>query len=232
MTTSTLTEARQVGKVANLRAAGTTTIAGAVAMLVGTAFWGASGTDLEAALEDGTVGDYLTDVAANGTVLSANLGFWILGIVLLGIGGTMLSTHGNPDSPATSVVRFAFSAGPAASIVFFSIWLGMVVGLAPAHVAGQQVVGTAVALGYAVTIADSVATVLIVAVGAASIAVAGRDTWVPQWLFRWGMLAAVLGGVAMIPVVSGAPAPLGLPVVPVGLGFMLASGIVAVRHNR
>lgn len=213
------------------RAAGITAIVAAVTMLTGTAFWVASGTDLWAALEGDTIGEYLTDVAANSTLVTANLGFWILGAILLGLGGIMLSTLGDQDSPATAVARFAFTAGPAASIVFFSVWLGMVLGLAPAFVAGDQVEAVALALGHAIVIADEFATALILSLGGAALAVAGRHTWVPRWLFRWAMLSAVLGVLAIVALIVDALATLAFAIVPVGIGFMIAAGITALRHD-
>jgi len=213
------------------RAAGITAIAGAVAMLVGTAFWAASGADLDAALEDNTIADYLTDAAANGTVLTTNLGFWIFGVTLLGLGGILLSRLGDQGSPATAVAQFAFTAGPAAAIVFFSVWLGIVLGLAPAHVAGAQVEATALALGHAASIADWIATVIILSVGGAAIAVAGRDTWVPRWLLRWAGLTAALGVLAIVGLLVDARTTLAMPVLPVGIGFMIAAGVTAIRRG-
>ena len=216
---------------ARRRAAGITAIVGAVTMLIGTAFWVVSGTDLDAALEGDTIGEYLTDVAASSTLVTANLGFWILGVILLGLGGIMLSTLGDQDSPATAVARFAFTVGPAAGIVFFSVWLGIVLGLAPAHVAGDQVEAIALALGQAASIADWVATVVILSLGGAALAVAGRSTWVPPWLFRWAMLTAVLGALGIVGLMVGARTTLTVPIVAVGIGFMIASGITALRHD-
>lgn len=213
------------------RAAGFTAIAGAVSMLVGSAFFVASGAGLDAALEDSTIGDYLTDAAANSTALTANLGFWILGVMLLGLGGIMLSRFGDQDSSTIAVARFAFTAGPAAAIVFFSIWLGIVLGLAPAHVAGAQVEATALALGHAASIADWIATVVILSLGGAALAVAGRATWVPRWLFRWAMLSVAFGALAIVGLVTDARTTLSVPIVPVGLGWMIAAGITAIRRS-
>lgn len=231
-TTPANTDIHQGDPGTRRRAAGIMAILGGVTMLTGSAFWAVSGTDLDAALEADAIGDYLTDAAANSTLLTANLGFWILGVILLGLGGIMLSTLGDQNSPATAVARFAFTAGPAAGIVFFSIWLGIVLGLAPAHIAGEQVEAIALALGHASSIADWVATVIILSLGGAAVAVAGRGTWVPRWLFRWAMLTAVLGALSIVGLIFFARnAALGFPVVPVGIGFMIASGITALRRG-
>ncbi len=216
---------------ADFRAAGATSIAGAATMLTGTGFWAAAGADIDAALDDGTVAEYLVEAAGSTTLLTANLGLWILGVVLLGIGGLLLARLGDADSPAAAVARFAYIAGPAAAIVFFSLWLGIVLGLAPAHAAGEAVVGTAAALAHAVSTADWVATILIVAVGAAAVAQAGRDTWVPRWLFNWALVALAAGGLAIVGLLVDARSSLAMPVVPVGLGWTIAAGITAVRRG-
>ena len=213
------------------RMAGLTAIAGAITMLVGTALWAVSGANLDGALEDNTMGAYLAEAAAEGATLTANLGFWIVGVLLLGLGGILLSRLGDSDSAATAVARFAFTVGPAAGIVFFSVWLGIVLGLAPAHVAGEQVEATALALGHAASVADWVATIVILSLGGVAVAVAGRDTWVPRWLFRWAMLLAASGGLAALGLIIDARTTLAMPIVPIGIGFMIASGVVAIRRG-
>ncbi len=212
------------------RLAGLAAITGAVAMLAGAVLWAASGADLDAALADGTMADYLVEAADNSALLTANLGTWIFGVLLLGIGGILLARLGHDDAPAGALARFAYTAGPAAAIVFFSLWLGIVLGLAPAHGAGEPVIGAAVAMGYAASIADWVATVLIVGVGAAAVAHAGRDTWVPRWLFNWAMVALAAGALAIAGLLAGAPG-VGMPIIPIGLGWTIAAGITAVRRG-
>ncbi len=214
-----------------LRTAGMTTAVGAAVMLLGTVFWAASGADLDGALENGTIGEYLTEASANQTLLAINLSLWILGVLVMGAGGILLSRHGAGDGDAAAIARAAFTAGPAAAIVFFSMWLGIVLGLAPAYVAGASVEPVAVALGEAASIADWIATVLILGVGAVALAFAGRESWVPRWLFRWGLVSGAAGALAIAGLVLDMRTTLAFPDVVIGLGFLIAAGIVAIRHD-
>ena len=230
MTATTLERPSVRARFSAARIGGATIITGALIMLTGTAIWAASGADLDAALDDGSIAAYLTDAASSGTALTLNLGFWILGVLTMGAGGLLLSRLGG-DSAAAAIARAAFTAGPAAAVVFFSVWLGIVLGLAPAHVAGESVAGVAVALGHAVSIADWVATVVILSVGGGALALAGRDTWVPRWLMRWAVVVVAAGALAIVGLVVGARSTIAMPVVPIGIAYLIAAGVAAIRHD-
>jgi hypothetical protein len=198
-------------------------------MIAGAAVLGSTGTDLDGALLDGTVGEYLTEAAASSTALTVNLGLWILGALLMGLGGGVLAGQARSGWPAATA-RFGFTAGPAAAVMFFSIWLGIVLGLAPAHVAGESVISTAVALGHTATIADWIGTVLILSVGGGALALSGRGTWSPRWLVVWGIAAAVAGAVAIIGLIIGQRG-MGFIVVPVGFGLVIACAVTVIRRS-
>lgn len=231
MTTSTFVSNHEQA-IDGTRTAGVAAIVAALTMLTGTGFWAASGADLDAALEHGRIGDYLGAAAADSTMLTLNLGFWIAGVVLLGVAGNLLVGLGDKDSAAASVARFAFTAVPAAAVVYFSVWLGIVLELAPAHLAGQQVEATARALAQAVSLADWIGTVVILALGGAALALSGRGSWVPRWLLVWAMVSAVAGVSTLAGLVLDMRTSLALPIVPIGLGFMIAAGITALRRAR
>jgi hypothetical protein len=214
------------------RLAGWITIAGNLTMLVGTAFLVIADADLDTALEDNAIGDFLTQAAANGSALTANLGFWILGVVILGIGGVLLSGLGDQDSPATAVARFSFTAGPAAAMVVYPAWLGIVLGLAPAHAAGENVDAVAMALGHATSTADWVFTIVVLGIGPFALAMAGRGSWVPRWLYRWGMIAIAFGAITATGLIFDIRTILAAPILPVGMGFLIAAGIVAIRGSN
>jgi hypothetical protein len=218
-------------RAAHTSAAGWTTIIGVIIMLAGTGFWAASGADIDVAAESNAIGEYLTRVAANGTLLTINLGMWIIGVVVLGLGGIMLARLGDQDSPGTDVARFAFTITPAAAMVVYTMWLGIVLGLAPTYVAGASVEGGAAALVHATSLGDWVMTIPVLSLGTAAISLAGRDSWVPRWLFRWGMLTIVTGVLAAAGLMFNARTSLVMPILPVGMGFMVAAGIVAIRRS-
>jgi hypothetical protein len=231
MTTATFTPNRREG-IAGARSAGLFAILAALVMLTGTAFWAASGTDLDSAVESGEIAGYLTAAAANGTLVTLNLVFWIAGVVLLGVAGTLLSRLGDRDGAAATVARFAFSAGPAAALVFFSLMLAIVLELAPAHGAGQPVETIALVLGQAATLADWLATVVILSLGAGAVVLSGRGSWAPTWLQRWAGLSAVAGALAITGLFLDQRATLAMPIVPIGVGLMIAAGVVALRRGR
>jgi hypothetical protein len=219
------------GRVTHYEAAGWTTIIGVIIMLAGTGFWAAAGADIDVAAESNAIGEYLTDVAANGTLLTINLGIWIVGVVVISLGGIMLTRLGDQDSLGTDVARFAFTVAPAAAMVVYTTWLGIVLGLAPAYVAGASVEGAAAALVHATSLGDWVMTIPVLSLGTAAIALAGRHSWVPRWLFRWGMLTTVTGVLTAAGLIFNTRTALVMPILPVGMGFLVAAGVVAIRRS-
>ena len=214
------------------RTSGILAIAGSITMLVGTAVWASSGADLDKALDGDTMAEFLTDAANSGATLVANLSLWMLGVVLIAIGGLGLLRRGRQDSLASVVGRFSLTAGTGLVLGAYSMWLGIVLGLAPAHVAGESVIGTARALGYATSIGDWVATVLILGVGIGAIVTAGRGVWVPRWLWIWGMASLATGVLTILGLFLEARTSLTMVILPVGMLFLIAAGIVAIRDNR
>lgn len=229
--TKTVTTTPPASRAAHYKAAGWTTIIGVIIMLAGTGFWAASGADIDVAAESNAIGEYLTKVAGNGTLLTINLGMWIIGVVVLSLGGIMLARLGDQDSPGTDVARFAFTTAPAAAMVVYTTWLGIVLGLAPAYVAGASVEGGAAALVHATSLGDWVMTIPVLSLGTAAVALAGRHSWVPRWLFRWGMLTIVTGALTAAGLIFNARTALVTPILPVGMGFLVAAGVVAIRRS-
>jgi len=226
------THTRPIEATFDARTSGIIAIAGSITMLVGTAVWATSGADLDKALDGDTMADFLTDAANSGAALVANLSLWMLGVVLLAIGGLGLVRRGRQDSLASVIGRFSLTAGAGLALGAYSLWLGIVLGLAPAHVAGASVIGTARALGYAASIGDWVATVMILGVGVGAIAAAGREVWVPRWLWIWGMASIAAGVLAILGLFLEARTTLTMIMLPVGMLFLIAAGIVAFRDNH
>lgn len=210
-------------------AIGVTAIAGAVLMLIGAVLFAASGADLDAALADGAIPQYLTDAAANSELLVANLSFWIAGVLALSIAGVMLLSLGASTSNAAIAARAVYTTGAPLAIASFVAWLALI---RLAGSGGAEVEALADTLGFFASRADWIATILLVSVGPALIVASGRDSWVPGWLAIWGALALLAGLLSTVAMFAGGMTTYGFLVVPVGLGWTIAAGVVALRGPR
>lgn len=213
---------------AGLRWTAVAAILGSLLMVAGAAVWSASGADLDLALQEAAMTGYLVDAAEQDTLLVVNLSLWIFGAISLGIAGTALAVLGERTHPATAAARLVYTGGAALAVAAFVTWLALV-RLAGNVTDPASVEPLADALGFIASRADWIATVLLVGVGPALLSFAGRDTWVPRWLAAWSFLtliAAVLTTVAMF---AGGLSTYGFVIVPVGLGWTIGAGVVALR---
>jgi hypothetical protein len=217
----------QIGSRSTRQLGGWLTILGAVGMLVGAGFSFASGADADVAIESGDVAAYLTAANDASTLLVINLSVWIVAICVLCVGGLLLAGT-SEDGVARRVSAFAFTTGAGTAVMFFSLWMGVVLALAPAYATGESVESVALALLHGAVNADWVITVLILSVGGGFMVLSGQTTWAPNWLVRWAYLAFVAGAFALAGIAVGFRS-LPIAVVPIGLGMLIAAGTVAVR---
>jgi len=219
-----------VGKVnrSTVRLGGTAAIGGCVTMIIGAALWGTSGTDLWAALDNGDMAGYLTAIEPVKGQLVANLSVWILGVLILGVAGAMLSALCTQRRPLAQVARVCFQTAVPLTIVAYMAMLAVVVQL------GGDGSVTAVSLanvvGWIGARADDLATALIIGIGPLFISLAGRDEWVPTWLLRWGVLVGVVGLLSVVFIYLPSMAAYGFIILPVGMGWMIAAGVVLLRQ--
>ena len=203
-------------------------VTGALTMLMGAGFWLASGVDLDGALLERDMVGYFDQVAAAPGLVKANLSSWIVGVLLLGAAGTLMSGLPGNDRPAASLARYAYWIAVPMAVVAFVAMLSLVV-VAPLFVVSDRLV-----IGYTVgwigSRADWIATGLIVGAGPALLSFAGRNTWVPPWLSGWGLLAGAAGILTAFAIFTQGLTTYGFAVVPVGLGWTLAAGVVLLRH--
>ncbi|GJM42378.1 MAG: hypothetical protein DHS20C20_26600 [Ardenticatenaceae bacterium] len=212
------------------RLGGYTAIGGAVTMIIGAVLYFSSGTDLWSALTVGDMVGYLVAVAEVKTQLVASLTFWILGVLILNMAGTMLAKMCRQRRAWAQVGMVCFQTGVPLAIVSFIAMLALVVQIAPDTSA--TAVSTANIVGWIGARADDLATVLIIGGGPLFISLAGRDDWLPTWLLYWGFLAGISGLVSILSLYIPALASFGFFIVPVGMGWMLAAGIVALRRSK
>jgi hypothetical protein len=194
-------------------------------MIVGAVLYFTSGTDLDAALADGTMAAYLEDAAGAQRQLFANLSVWLIGAIGLGVAGHSLAAR--TPHPASTIASQIYTVGAGLAAMAFIAWMSLIrlAGL------GSADVGLAEAIGFVASRADWAATVMLIGFGPLLIAVGGAGSWVPRWLLIWSFLAAVAGTLAIVSLYTNETGTYGMLEVPVGLGWMLAAGAVAMRHR-
>lgn len=206
-----------------------TMIAGTVTMLIGAMLWGTSGTDLWAALDSGTVAEYLVAAGAVKPQLVANLSVWIVGVLIIGVSGSLLTSLCRQRPLVAQVALVCFRTAIPLVIMSYITMMAVVVQI------GGDNSATAIALGEIVgwigVRADDLATALILGGGPFFISLAGRDDWVPTWLFRWGCLAGIVSLFSLFVLYIPSPSGLGFAILPVGMGWMLATAIVLLRER-
>ncbi len=212
--------------------AGLLAVVGAGLMLLGAAVWVSTGSlDLDAALQTGEMAAYLVAAGEHRAALVANLCIWIVGVLGLGAAGTAMAAVGRGSGLTGDLVRFVYWVGVSVAISAFVAWLAIIVQLSGAT--GATPVAIAEVVGWFAYRMDLIATVLLIGVGPALVAWAGREGWVPRWLLGWGLLAALVGVLSFLPYfVPAVPFGLTFAIVPVGIGWTLAAGVVLLRVGR
>ncbi len=207
-----------------------TALGGPVCALTGAALWGLSGADIDQALASGELSNYLTIAGENSHLLVANLTIWMVMAFLLGIAATAMSSLCERRQTLAWIARYCYWTGVPLVLAAYVAWLAIVVQVAPDTSPAAVLVTEAV--GWFASRADWVATILIIGIGPTFISLAGRGDWMPRWLARWSIgtaVAALLTAVAMLTGGSGLTT-YGFLIIPVGVGWMLAAGIVLLRR--
>lgn len=212
------------------RFAGVTTILGTVTMLVGAALWGTSGTDLWGALESGDMAGYLAAIEPVQGQLVANLTVWIVGTLFLGGAGAMLATVSSRRRPLAQMARVCYQTAVPLVIVSYIAMLALVVQLAGDGSA--TAVAIAEVIGWIGARADDLATVLILGAGPLFISWAGQGDWLPTWLLRWGYVTGLVGLLSLLFLYLPGMVSYSFIILPVGMGWMLAAGIVLLRQAK
>jgi len=220
--------ARAIGTAAptaTLRTAGYLLVGGAATMLIGAGVHFSTGADLWKAVDDGAMADYLTEASRSATTIVVGLAVWIVGSLLLGVGGVLASRGG--DGPAPTAARTVYTVGSAVAIPAF-VTMAAVVRLADA---GTTSTDLADALGFVGIRLDDLATIALIGMGPVLLALAtGRDRWMPSWLTRAAWLVGAAAVLAAVAIFTGASASYGFLLVPIGLAWTIAAGTTAVRR--
>lgn len=204
-------------------------IAGTVTMLAGAALWGTSGTDLWAALDTGDMAGYLQAAGAVQAQLVANLVVWIIGLMLLGFAGTMLAQLPTRRPALSDAALLCYRTGVPLGIISYFAMLAVVVQIAPD--ASPMAVNSAEIIGWFGARADDLATALILGLGILFFSMAGKGTWAPGWLVVWGYVAGLVSLLSLVFLFVQGMAAYGFLILPVGMGWLLAAGVVLLRRK-
>jgi hypothetical protein len=199
-------------------------------MIIGAVLSVSSGADLDRALAANTTAEYLETATAHQSLLVGNLTAWILGVLLFGVAGAAFFRMCRRRRTLAQIGLLCYWTAVPLAIASFVAMLAVVVQVAPQGTA--EAVLIAEVMGWFGSRADWIATVLVVGIGPLLISVAGRDEWVPGWLAYWAMAAALAGILTVAAMFRDALSTYGFLVVPIGLGWTIAAGVVALGHAR
>lgn len=208
------------------RAGGLLSIVGAVAMGTGGAVYTSTGADLWGLVDgDVDINTYLADAAASVSTLHTAHTIWIAGVLALALGGVLL-TGRSSDDPSTAA-RATYTIGAALAIPAFMTMIA----LTRLAETGADAPALTEALAFLGARLDDLATVVIVGLGPVLITIANRRTWMPGWLAALGVACGAAGLLSIISIYFGQSATLGFLIVPIGLAWTLAAGIVTIRQT-
>lgn len=217
-------------RLATMRVGGSAAITGSLAMLAGAGLSMASGTDLWGALVADDMAAHLSDAGGSSTLIVANLFLWVAGVILLGIAGTMFTDLCEHRPSIGRAAQVCFRTAVPMAIVAFIIMAAVTVQIAPDTTA--IAVADASVLGWIGARLDDLATVLLIGYGPLLMSVAARGDWMPVWLSRWGWLAGLAGVLSNAVMFLPHLYQLGLIIVPIGIGWMLAAGMLLSRRSN
>lgn len=211
------------------RMAGYTAIGGTIIMLIGAALWGTSGTDLWAALDSGELAGYLAAAGAVRGQLVANLTLWILGVLVLGVAGTALVRVCAQRPSLAQVALVSIRTAVPLVIVSYVAMLSLVVQIAPD--ASPTSVAIAKVVGWIGVRADDLGTALTIGFTPLFVSLAAKGEWMPAWLARWGYLTGIIGLLSLVVLYIPGMGAFSFLILPVGMGWMLAAGVVLLRRG-
>ncbi len=207
---------------------GKAAISGAVLMLIGAALWASSGTDLWQALRDGTMSSYLEAAGEAKAQLTANITFWIIGVITLGIAGKVMADLTAKKGLVSAALVCLITAVPLAVVSFIAM-LSLTIQIAPDTSAVS--VSIANVVGWIGARSDDLATALIIGIMPLFISKAGYGNWVPKWLLIWGYITGLFGLISIAAIYIPSLFNLGFLIVPAGIGWMIAAGVVLLRRK-
>lgn len=222
-------EAAATMRPSSTRLGGLTALGSGIIMLIGAALYFSSGTDLWATLESGDMAGYLAAVGGAKAQLVGGFSFWIVGVLLMGTAVNALANLCERRQAVAQIARACSATAVPLAIISFIAMMSMVVQIAPDSSATSVAIANVV--GWIGARADDLATALIIGLAPLFLAWAGRDEWMPTWLARWGYLTGAVGLFSLVVLYIPGLGQLGYLIVPVGIGWMIAIGVVLLRRK-
>jgi hypothetical protein len=212
------------------RVGGLASIGGGATMLIGAVLYFSSGTDLWMAVDGGDIVAYLAAVGGVKAQLVANLSFWITGVLMLGIAWAAMARLRTQRPVLVQIAALMAGTAVPLAIISFLTMLAVVVKIAPDTSETSQAI--ALITGWIGVRSDDLATVLLVGFAPMFMALSARGEWMPTWLVIWGYLAGAVGLLSLLGLYLHGISTLGLLIVPVGIGWMIAVGLVLLRRKE
>jgi hypothetical protein len=216
-------------QVDTLKISGYTALGGAILMIIGAVLYFSSGADLWTAVDGGDMAGYLVTAGGVKAQLVANLTFWITGVLVLAIAWNSLVSLCQQRPALAQLARVCAAMAVPLVITSYIAMLAVVVQIAPDTSATSVAIANVV--GWIGIRADDLATALIIGFPPLLLALAARGEWMPTWLAWWGYLAGAVGLGSLVVLYIPPLTAMGFLIVPVGVGWMIAVGVVLLRRK-
>ncbi len=158
-----------------VKVAAITVLTGSICMIGGAALMGISGADLDKALDENDLANYLAAAKEGRVLLILNLTLWICGVFLIGLAGTLMANLSDTRKVISKIIIYNYSIAIPIVVIAYSAWFAIVVRLS-AHDPQDSAV-LAEVVGWFASRADWIATILVLGTGPFLITLSGRDNW-------------------------------------------------------
>lgn len=101
-------------------------LAGAATMSVGAGVWASTGTDLDTAVTDGNVADYVAAVAASPAPVVRHLSLWMVGAPLPALAAVLIARRNPVGVMATASAEMVAIVSVSVGLAAFTTWMALV----------------------------------------------------------------------------------------------------------
>lgn len=172
--------------------------------------------------------EYLAGVNEVKTQLVGNLSIWIIGVLVLGIAWYAIVQLCTQRPVLASIAGLCAAASVPIVVISYIMMMSVLVKIAPDTSDTSSTIANVV--GWIGIRADDLGTTLIIGLAPFFVSLAARDEWLPKWLVLWGYVAGVVGVLSLLVRYIPSLSEYGIIIVPVGVLWMLSTGIVLLRR--